>query len=262
LWTIIGQTRGKIQPGERITLPARQQKNETPPLFLTLIEKSEAGQWLAEPSLPGGALTLLGSYGTVPLPPYIKRQLPDDEDFQRYQTTYAKHPGAVAAPTAGLHFSEELLAACQNRGVQLAYVTLHVGIGTFRPISTDTFSEHVMHTEWCEMNQATADILNSTRNSQGRIVPVGTTSVRTLETVARNCNGEFQAWRGETNLFIYPPYQFQAVDGLVTNFHPPRSILLVLVSALGGRSRVLKAYQEAIEQKYRFFSYGDAMFIH
>jgi S-adenosylmethionine:tRNA ribosyltransferase-isomerase len=185
--------------------------------------------------------------------------LASEQDWQRYQTTYARHDGAVAAPTAGLHFTEELLMACRENGIEQTYVTLHVGIGTFRPIAVEKLSEHHMHSERCEITTEAANEINRTRQNGGRIVAVGTTSVRTLESAVRGHNVE--AGRGETSLFIRPPYEFRAVDCLLTNFHLPRSTLLVLVSAFAGPELIRAAYQIAVNERYRFYSYGDAMLI-
>jgi len=202
---------------------------------------------------------LLDRFGTVPLPPYMHRKLATDLDWNRYQTTFAQEPGAVAAPTAGLHFTPELLSNCAKKSIRNASVTLHVGLGTFRPIAVENLDEHRMHSEWCQLSEKTAEKLRQTRAESRRIVAVGTTSVRTLETAARD--GAIQSWQGETDIFIRPPYQFQAVDVLLTNFHLPRSSLLVLVSAFAGNELIKKAYAAAIEEKYRFFSYGDALLI-
>ncbi len=200
---------------------------------------------------------LLDKLGEMPLPPYIKEKL---EDRERYQTVYSKIEGSAAAPTAGLHFTHELLEQIRGKGVRVAEVTLHVGLGTFRPVSVENAEEHIMHTEHYEISKETAEIINETRRSGGRIVAVGTTSVRTLETVADN-NGMLRPAVGETNIFIYPGYRFKGVDALITNFHLPESTLLMLVSALAGKEKIMNAYQEAIEKEYRFFSFGDAMLI-
>jgi S-adenosylmethionine:tRNA ribosyltransferase-isomerase len=201
----------------------------------------------------------LDRFGTVPLPPYIRRDAPTDEDRERYQTTFAHTPGAVAAPTAGLHFTPAILDACRDRGATIATVTLHVGLGTFRPIDVERLSEHRMHREWCRVTQETVDAVSSARDAGGRIIAVGTTTVRTLESAA--AAGTLQPFCGETGLFIRPPYTFRIVDALLTNFHLPRSTLLVLLAALAGRDRILSAYQTAINKRYRFYSYGDAMFV-
>lgn len=203
---------------------------------------------------------ILDRLGTMPLPPYIKETL---EDRERYQTVYAKHEGSAAAPTAGLHFTKELLEQIEAKGVNIAYITLHVGLGTFRPMSVEKVEEHVMHSEYFVMSQETADTINATKEQGGRIIAVGTTSCRTLETVGRQCEGgplvECSGW---TDIFIYPGYKFSVVNALITNFHLPKSTLVMLVSALAGREHILAAYEEAIKQKYRFFSFGDAMFIY
>ena len=203
---------------------------------------------------------ILDRLGTMPLPPYIKETL---DDRERYQTVYAKHEGSAAAPTAGLHFTKDLLEQIEAKGVNIAYITLHVGLGTFRPMSVEKVEEHVMHSEYFVMSQETADTINATKEQGGRIIAVGTTSCRTLETVGRQCKGgplvECSGW---TDIFIYPGYKFSVVNALITNFHLPKSTLVMLVSALAGREHILAAYEEAIKQKYRFFSFGDAMFIY
>lgn len=203
---------------------------------------------------------ILDRLGTMPLPPYIRERLDDKE---RYQTVYARHEGSAAAPTAGLHFTQELLDGLQAKGVQIAYITLHVGLGTFRPVSVDNVEEHVMHSEYYILNEETAELLNRTKAAGGRIVAVGTTSCRTLETAGgRSEDGKLSACSGWTDIFIYPGYEFKVVDSLITNFHLPKSTLVMLVSALAGRDNILAAYQEAIERRYRFFSFGDAMYIY
>lgn len=262
-WRIIGQTRGKLQPGESLTIMPSGDREDSAggALTLTLLQRGEEGEWLAAPSPDGDPFQLLEQFGEVPLPPYIERPSPAAEDRERYQTVYARTPGAIAAPTAGLHFTPELLAACRDRGVETAAVTLHVGIGTFRPVTAERLSEHVMHAEYCELPEATVLAIERTRQRGGRVVAVGTTTVRTLESVAA-ASGELRAWRGPTRLFIRPPWQFRAVDALLTNFHLPRSTLLVLLCAFAGREPVLAAYEAAIQERYRFFSYGDAMFVH
>jgi S-adenosylmethionine:tRNA ribosyltransferase-isomerase len=228
-------------------------------MTLTLLERDANGVWTANPSSSESAFSLLHRFGTVPLPPYIGRKCGTEADRERYQTTYARRPGAVAAPTAGLHFTPELLARCADRGIDRSFVTLHVGIGTFRPIAVERLSEHIMHHEWCEVSDETCRSIVETRERSGRIVPIGTTSVRTLESASQS--GLPQPWSGETNLFIRPPYQFRAVDCLLTNFHLPRSSLLVLVSAFAGLDLVREAYAEAIKERYRFYSYGDSMLL-
>ncbi len=201
---------------------------------------------------------VLDRLGEMPLPPYIKEQL---EDKDRYQTVYASEPGSAAAPTAGLHFTEELLEEIKAKGVHLAFITLHVGLGTFRPVNEEDIEEHDMHSEFYMMNKETADLLNEVRNKGGRIISVGTTSTRTLETIASKNNGIFKEESGWTSIFIYPGYEWKAIDGLITNFHLPKSTLIMLVSALAGRENILNAYNTAVNERYRFFSFGDAMFI-
>ena len=205
----------------------------------------------------GILLETLEDLGTMPLPPYIHEKL---EDQSRYQTVYAKEVGSAAAPTAGLHFTKELLKDIENKGVNIAYVTLHVGLGTFRPVSVDTIEEHEMHSEYYSMTKEVAELLNKTKENGKRVIAVGTTSTRTLETIASKYDG-FKECSGWTNIFIYPGYKFKAIDSLSTNFHLPKSTLVMLVSALAGRENILNAYNEAVQEKYRFFSFGDAMFI-
>ena len=200
---------------------------------------------------------LLDKLGEMPLPPYIKEKL---EDRNRYQTVYSKIDGSAAAPTAGLHFTDELLDKIRAKGVKTAFVTLHVGLGTFRPVSVDNVEEHKMHSEYYEVSPETAEVINNTRKSGGRIIAVGTTSVRTLETCSED-DGTVIPQKGNTEIFIYPGYKFKAVDALITNFHLPESTLLMLISALADKETIMKAYSEAIREKYRFFSFGDAMFI-
>ena len=203
-------------------------------------------------------LEILDKLGTMPLPPYIKAKLDDPE---RYQTVYSKTPGSAAAPTAGLHFTKELLAELENRGVKLAFVTLHVGLGTFRPVKEDEITDHVMHSEFYTMDEQTAEIINSTRASGGAVWAVGTTASRTLETIADE-NGRVRAQSGWTDIFIYPGYRFKAVDHLVTNFHLPESTLMMLISAFATREMVMDAYRQAVEEEYRFFSFGDSMLLY
>ncbi len=202
---------------------------------------------------------LLDAQGHIPLPPYIERQ---DEtlDKSRYQTVYADKPGAAAAPTAGLHFDENLIAQLKAKGVHTAYVTLHVGAGTFQPVRVENIQDHVMHSEWIDVSAETVALINEARAKGGRVICVGTTSVRSLETASQS--GHLQAFQGDTSIFIYPGYRFKTVDALITNFHLPKSTLLMLVSAFSGKESILAAYQEAIQQRYRFFSYGDAMLLH
>lgn len=258
-WHFISQTRGRLLPGETVTLTSIHDPDGTPHLKVKLIGRDGDGVWKAEPASDVDAFELLQKYGTVPLPPYMQRKVADDSDWERYQTTFAATPGSVAAPTAGLHFTPELLTECGERGIDHSRVTLHVGIGTFRPIFAKQLSQHDMHSEWCELSEGTAQQLRQAKAGGGRIVSVGTTSVRTLETASRS--GDIESWSGETNLFIRPPYKFQGVHCLLTNFHLPKSTLLVLVCALAGTDFVKEAYRIAVEHRYRFFSYGDAMLI-
>ena len=200
---------------------------------------------------------MLDRLGEMPLPPYITHKL---QDKNRYQTVYAKYEGSAAAPTAGLHFTEELLAQIEEMGVNIAYVTLHVGLGTFRPVKADNILEHHMHSEHYEVTPETAELINRTKESGGRVICVGTTSCRTVESAADE-NGRVQPGCGDTEIFIYPGYRFKVLDCLITNFHLPESTLVMLVSALAGRENVLAAYREAVEERYRFFSFGDAMLV-
>ncbi len=220
-------------------------------------EVREDGNRVVEFSYSGIFLEVLERLGRMPLPPYIKAELADQE---RYQTVYSREVGSAAAPTAGLHFTEELLDALRDKGVAEAFVTLHVGLGTFRPVKAEEITEHHMHSELCMMSEETAQLLNRTRKNGGRIVCVGTTSCRTLESLV-NDDGTFSAGSRWTDIFIYPGYTFRAMDALITNFHLPESTLVMLVSAFAGREHVLNAYRTAVEEKYRFFSFGDAMYI-
>ena len=206
----------------------------------------------------GILMEILDKLGTMPLPPYIHEKLSDQS---RYQTVYAKNIGSAAAPTAGLHFTNDLLKQIEKKGVIITYVTLHVGLGTFRPVEVENVLEHKMHSEFYVMSDETAQILNKAKKEKRRIIAVGTTSTRTLETIASDNDGLFKQCSGDTNIFIYPGYTFKAIDALITNFHLPKSTLVMLVSALAGRENILNAYKEAIAEKYRFFSFGDAMFI-
>jgi len=200
---------------------------------------------------------ILDELGEMPLPPYIHEKL---EDKDRYQTVYAKHRGSAAAPTAGLHFTEDLIRKIEAKGVKIVYITLHVGLGTFRPVSVEDVTTHKMHSEFYCINKESSDVLNEAKRSGNRIISVGTTSTRTLETIM-NLYGEFRECSGWTDIFIYPGYEFKAIDCLITNFHLPKSTLIMLVSALAGKDKIMNAYKEAVENKYRFFSFGDSMFI-
>lgn len=201
---------------------------------------------------------LLEQFGHIPLPPYIDRH-DEQQDASRYQTVYAHHPGAAAAPTAGLHFDQAMLKRLAGKGVNSAFVTLHVGAGTFQPVKVDRIEDHQMHSEWIDVSDETVDLVKQTRHRGGRVIAVGTTSLRSLESASQG--GEIRPFTGETDIFIYPGYEFKSVDALVTNFHLPQSTLLMLVSAFSGQANIFKAYQSAIDQQYRFFSYGDAMFL-
>jgi S-adenosylmethionine:tRNA ribosyltransferase-isomerase len=227
-------------------------------LTATVVGERDDGNKLVQFHYEGIFLEVLERLGKMPLPPYIKQEL---EDGERYQTVYSKINGSAAAPTAGLHFTNELLEKIQENGVSLAYVTLHVGLGTFRPVKAEEVTEHHMHSEFCMMSQETADTINQARDNGGRIVCVGTTSCRTLESLADE-NGRFHESSAWTEIFIYPGYRFKAMDALITNFHLPESTLVMLVSAFAGREHILNAYRVAVEEKYRFFSFGDAMFLY
>ena len=222
------------------------------------MEELPGGNRLVRFDYEGIFLEVLDRLGKMPLPPYIKAELQDKE---RYQTVYSRVTGSAAAPTAGLHFTKELLRQIQDMGVKIGYVTLHVGLGTFRPVKEDEITDHEMHSEYCVIPQETADLINETKRGGGRVICVGTTSCRTVESWAAE-DGTMTASAGWTNIFIYPGYRFKVLDGLITNFHLPESTLIMLVSALAGREHILNAYRQAVEERYRFFSFGDAMFIH
>jgi len=226
-------------------------------LTATVVEVQETGNRVVEFHYEGIFLEVLERLGKMPLPPYIKEELQDQE---RYQTVYSREVGSAAAPTAGLHWTRELLDKARSKGVKTAFVTLHVGLGTFRPVKAEEITDHHMHAELCMISAETAEILNETRKNGGRIICVGTTSCRTLESLAKE-DGSFEASSKWTEIFIYPGYRFKAMDGLITNFHLPESTLVMLVSAFAGRENVLHAYEEAVKARYRFFSFGDAMCI-
>lgn len=260
-WKILCKTRGRLKPGDAVTLVDAEGRSSEK---LWLIESLPEGQWLAHPESDEPTEKLLARLGRVPLPPYIRGGQMVDADVANYQTVFARAPGAVAAPTAGLHFTKELLKMMTQRGVELSAVTLHVGLGTFRPIAAEAIEEHVMHREWGELGEKGAAELNATRKAGKRLVAVGTTVTRVLETAVRAPGASrenFVPWSGETDLFIRPPFEFQAIDALLTNFHFPRTTLLVLVSTFAGRELIERAYKEAIAEEYRFYSYGDAMLI-
>jgi len=256
-WRVIGQTRGRLQVGETVSIPAPGTAGDI--LELQLIDRLDDGVWQMRPLSDGCAWDLLDRFGRVPLPPYIRHGEAHASDRERYQTTFARHPGSVAAPRPDYILRPELLAACRASGVETAEVTLHVGLGTFRPVSAADIRQHVMHAERCEVPATTATHLAEVRRRGGRIVAIGTTSLRTLETAYRAVG--WSPWQGESRLFVYPPFEFQAVDALLTNFHLPKSTLLMLVSAFAGVELTRRAYQAAIDARYRFFSYGDAMLI-
>lgn len=248
---------------ECLTKPAKRVKVGTTISFgngelkAKCIEEREEGIRKYKLIYDGILLEILEKLGTMPLPPYIHEKL---EDPSRYQTIYAKNIGSAASPTAGLHFTEELLTKVKEKKINIAYVTLHVGLGTFRPVQEKNILDHKMHTEYYEMSKETADILTKTKENSKKIIAVGTTSVRTLETIMTKY-GRFQECNGTTSIFIYPGYEFKAIDFLITNFHLPKSTLIMLVSAFAGRENILNAYSEAIKEKYRFFSFGDSMMI-
>ncbi|EHL2600861.1 tRNA preQ1(34) S-adenosylmethionine ribosyltransferase-isomerase QueA, partial [Listeria monocytogenes] len=228
-------------------------------LKATCLEELEHGGRILEFSYEGIFYEVLEQLGEMPLPPYIKEQLADQD---RYQTVYAKENGSAAAPTAGLHFTEDLLEQISAKGVEIIFVTLHVGLGTFRPVDVEDTTNHKMHSEFYRLTEESAERINKIKAQGGKVVAVGTTSIRTLETIASRHDGKLVAESGWTEIFISPGYTFQAVDALITNFHLPKSTLIMLVSALSDRTKILAAYNHAVEEQYRFFSFGDAMFIH
>ncbi|ENH97101.1 S-adenosylmethionine--tRNA ribosyltransferase-isomerase [Gracilibacillus halophilus YIM-C55.5] len=250
-WEVLVKPAKKLKVGTKVTFGHGQ-------LTATCVDTMEHGGRVLRFDYDGIFYEVLDALGEMPLPPYIKEQL---DEADRYQTVYAKEKGSAAAPTAGLHFTEELLDKLKKKGIEIAFITLHVGLGTFRPVNVENITEHEMHAEFYQMTEETAETLNRVKAKGGRIISVGTTSTRTLETVARDTGGTFEARNGWTDIFIYPSYQFQAIDGLITNFHLPKSTLIMLVSALAGRDFILEAYQTAVKEKYRFFSFGDAMLI-
>jgi S-adenosylmethionine:tRNA ribosyltransferase-isomerase len=258
-WQLLASTRGRPEIGERVMLTGLDGADALP---LTLVGRSGGGSWLAVPEGVEPAATveaILDRVGRVPLPGYIRGGEEQPGDRDRYQTVFARQSGSAAAPTAGLHFTEALLAELDARGIGRANVTLHVGLDTFRPIAAERLEDHPMHTEWCECPPETVAAVAEAKARGGRVVAVGTTAARTLETAARG--GTVTAWSGSTDLFIRPGFQFHAVDCLLTNFHMPRTTLMVLVSTFASRGLIAAAYEEAIRQRYRFLSYGDAMLI-
>lgn len=249
-WECMTRPGKKTRPGVELSFGGGE-------LTATVVDVADGGNRIIDFHYEGIFLEILERLGKMPLPPYIKAELNDSE---RYQTVYSRELGSAAAPTAGLHFTRELLDEIEAMGVSLCYVTLHVGLGTFRPVKEDEIEEHPMHSEFCIIPERTAQIVNETRRSGGRVVCVGTTSCRTLESFAEE-DGTLSPTSGWTNIFIYPGYRFKCIDGLITNFHLPESTLIMLVSAFAGRENVLRAYNTAVEEKYRFFSFGDAMLI-
>ena len=249
-WECLAKPGRKLQAGQEVVFGNGE-------LTARICEVLDDGNRIVEFQYEGIFLEVLERLGKMPLPPYIKAELADQE---RYQTVYSREVGSAAAPTAGLHFTNELLEKIRQKGIKTAFVTLHVGLGTFRPVKAEDVSQHHMHSELCMMSQSTADVLNETKKNGGRVVCVGTTSCRTLESLV-NPDGSFEAKSKWTEIFIYPGYTFRAMDALITNFHLPESTLVMLVSAFAGRDHVLNAYREAVEARYRFFSFGDAMLI-
>lgn len=248
-WEVLVRPGKKAKPGVRLTVSEE--------LSLTVLDRTETGERIVEFRFDGVFEDILSRVGSMPLPPYIHEKLKDKD---RYQTVYCKTDGSAAAPTAGLHFTKQLLAEIEAMGAQVAEVLLHVGLGTFRPVKEEDLTNHVMHSEFYRVDERAAEIVNAAKREGRRVIAVGTTSVRTLETVADE-NGFLRPCSGDTSIFIYPPYRFKCVDALITNFHLPESTLIMLVSAFMGRERCLALYKQAVEKKYRFFSFGDAMMI-
>lgn len=250
-WEVLAKPAKRLRVGSKVSFGDGR-------LIATIVEELEHGGRIVEFSYDGIFLEVLESLGEMPLPPYIHEKL---EDRERYQTVYAKENGSAAAPTAGLHFTQELLQKIEDKGVKLVYLTLHVGLGTFRPVSVDNLEDHEMHSEYYQFSQEAADTLNHVKETGGRVVAVGTTSIRTLETIGNKFDGKLKADSGWTNIFIKPGYTFKVVDAFSTNFHLPKSTLVMLVAAFAGREFTLEAYKHAVEEGYRFFSFGDAMFL-
>lgn len=256
-WSCLIKPSKRVKPDTIITISDE--------LKIRAVKRLEdAGEWLVELYYEGDLFEILNKVGNIPLPPYIERKLQTEElkqfDINRYQTVYAKDEGSVAAPTAGLHFTQEILKKLKNKGVEITYVTLNVGLGTFRPVKCENILDHKMHSETFQITQEAADIINNAKVQGKKIIAVGTTTVRTLETAYKKY-GCIKACQDHSELFIYPPYEFKVIDNLITNFHLPKSTLLMLVSALAGKDFIFNAYQEAIKNEYRFFSYGDCMLI-
>jgi S-adenosylmethionine:tRNA ribosyltransferase-isomerase len=251
LWEMLCQTKGKPETGETFRIGSGE---------LCLVLRSKAnGHWLMEPQPRGSPAEVLAKHGHIPLPPYIRKGKDEAADRDRYQTVFARADGSIAAPTAGLHFTPAVLERLRQRGISWTHVTLHVGIGTFEPIRTDDPSLHIMHHEWAEVPSDAVEAVRQCKERGGRIIAVGTTATRALESAAKD--GSLHPWRSETNLFIQSPYEFKVIDGLITNFHLPRTTLLLLVAAFAGKEFLQRAYAEAIANEYRFYSYGDAMLI-
>lgn len=259
VWEVMLKNARKVKIGEILSLSGRTGDDFC---GATAVERIGDGRWLLEVDFDGDAEGLLGEIGFAPLPPYIKRGNDVEvgkEDIDRYQTVYAKESGAVAAPTAGLHFTQDMLGSLKAKGVEIAYVTLHVGAGTFKPVTADDLDDHEMHSERYAVSEEAAAKINNTKRAGGRVIAVGTTSVRTLESIG--ADGKITPCSGDTRLFIQPGYEFKIVDAMITNFHLPKSTLLALVGAFAGMETMMGAYRHAIEKRYRFFSYGDAMLI-
>lgn len=262
-WRVMLEASGRIRAGETLIVTS----GESPDITIHLLQACGGGEWLVGVAAEGTAERILDRIGLTPLPPYIHREdtdrISEHEDRSRYQTVYAERPGAIAAPTAGLHLTDAAIEALRARGVEIARVTLHVGVGTFKPINVNVLSQHVMHAEWYELSAETAESVRTCRARAGRVVAVGTTTVRVLESSAeKNADARtVRASSGMTDIFIRPPYEFRVVDELLTNFHLPKSTLIALVMALAGVENIRRAYRHAIEQRYRFYSYGDAMLI-
>ncbi len=256
LWRILCKTRGKLAPEETVTLADAQGQDD---IRIRMGVKQPDGSWIVRPETSEETFALLARVGRIPLPPYIRKGEMTDADRTQYQTVYARWPGAIAAPTAGLHFTESLLQRLQDQHVAVCALTLHTGAGTFRPIAAEHLSDHPMHAEWGVIQQSIVERILERRREGGRVVAVGTTSVRLLETAS--ADGTLKEFKGYTDLFIRPPHRFHVVDAMLTNFHLPRTTLLVLVRTFGGDELMMRAYEEAIRENYRFYSYGDAMLI-
>lgn len=244
------------RPGKKLQIGSQVEFSED--LSCEILDRTEFGGRIVKFKFNGVFEEILDRLGETPLPPYIHEKL---EDRERYQTVYSRIDGSAAAPTAGLHFTREQMTEIESRGINLGFLTLHVGLGTFRPVSEDRIEDHQMHSEFFTLPESTANLIRETKSRGNRVIAVGTTSIRTLESVAKKFNGEIRAMSGSTDIFIYPGFKFQVADALITNFHLPKSTLLMLISAFAGREFVLEAYRIAVENRYRFFSFGDAMFI-